>query len=110
SLSLRFRRLRPQPMHSPVSASRRQRLTQGVSKEVPADYSADYVGIGATRSQKLDIRGGLQGVSAHLKSRHAARTSNSSLPPDQRIWIPRQYRINPDSRTAMSVPPEPSNR
>ena len=35
---------------------------------------------------------------------------NSSLPPDQRIWIPRQYRINADSRTAMSVPPGPSNR
>src|SRR5215472_17399816 len=73
----RFRRLRPQPMHSPVSASRRQTLTQGVSKEVPADYSADYVGIGATGSQKLDIRGRLQGVSAYLKSRHAARTSTA---------------------------------
>src|SRR5215831_12027259 len=64
-------------MHSPVSASRRQRLTQGVSKEVPADYSADYVGIGATGSQKLDIRGRLQGVSVDLKSRHAARTSTA---------------------------------
>src|SRR4026208_659332 len=44
---------RPQPMHSPVSASSRQTLTQGVSKEVPANYPADYVGIGAARGQKL---------------------------------------------------------
>jgi len=39
-------------MHSPVPASSRQTLTQGVSKEVPADYPADYVGIGAARGQR----------------------------------------------------------
>jgi|GEM_PF-627240 hypothetical protein len=44
--------MRPQPMHSPVPASSRQTLTQGVSKEVPADYPADYVGIGAARGQR----------------------------------------------------------
>src|SRR6516165_4733524 len=71
--------VRPQPMHSPVSASSRQTLTQGVSKEVPADYPAGYVGIGATGSQKLDIRRRLQGVSANLKSRHASTDFNSSL-------------------------------
>src|SRR4029453_3117672 len=44
--------VRPQPTHSPVSPWSRQTLTQGVSKEVPADYPGDYVGIGAARGQK----------------------------------------------------------
>lgn len=48
--------VRPQPMQSPVSVLSRQTLTQGVFKEVPADYLADYVGIGAARGQPLEAQ------------------------------------------------------
>src|SRR5215469_12776488 len=70
--------VRPQPMHSPVSASSRQTLRQGVSKDVPADYPADYVGIGATGSQKLDIRGRLR--RAHADAVECAATQKRNSP------------------------------
>ena len=75
--------VRPQPMHSAVSAASRQTLTQGVSKEVPAEYPADYVGIGATGSQKPDIRGRLQGVSAQPQGPACSTDFNSSLEAEQ---------------------------